>query len=75
MERYTHVHCVCGSSELEYASSLNDFILRPRLEGGGQQVFSSLQGGNRKFLKQLRGEQIFFIVCFKVQQPPPIGNK
>ena len=35
MERYTHVHCVCGGSEPEYTSDRKDFILGPRLEGGG----------------------------------------
>ena len=34
MERYIHVHCVCGGSEPEYTSDRKDFILGPRLEGG-----------------------------------------
>ena len=50
MERYTHVHYVCDGSEREYTSDRKDFILGPRLEGGGEQFFSSLQGGNRKLL-------------------------
>ena len=52
MERYTHVHGVCGGSEPEYTSGQKDFILGPRLEGEGegkQQIFSSLQGGTENF--------------------------
>ena len=43
----------------EYTSGRKDFILEPRLGEGGQQVFNSLQGGNRKFLKLLRGDRCF----------------
>ena len=74
MERYTYVHCVCGSSEPEYTSGRKNFILGPRLEGGGQQVFCSLQEGNRKFFKQLRGNRCFFNICFQFQEPPPPGG-
>ena len=39
--------------------------------GGGreQQVFSSLQGGNRTFLKQVRGNRCFFKISFQFQEP------
>ena len=54
MERYTHAHCICGGSEPEYTSDREDFILGPRLEGGGgQQVFSSLQGMVENFYSSL----------------------
>ena len=49
-------------------------ILEPRLEEGGQQVFSSLQARNRNFVKQLGGEQMFFNIRFQFQDPPG-GNK
>ena len=56
MDRHMHVH-VCGGSEPEYTNGRKDFILGPRLERrGGGQVFRFLQGGNRKFFKQLREE-------------------
>ena len=54
MERYTHVHCVCGGSEPEYTAVIGKTLFwDPGWRGGGgggQQFFSSLQGGNRKFL-------------------------
>ena len=59
MERYTHVHCVCGGSEPEYTSDRKDFILGPRLGGGGgQQFFGSLQGGTENFIAAYE-EQLF----------------
>ena len=85
MDRYTHAD-VCGGSEPQYTSGREDFILGPTLDEreGGQQLFSSLQRGNRKFLKQLRGdrcffnilrgEQMFFNISFQFQDPPG-GNK
>ena len=43
-----HVH-VCGGSEPEYTNGRKDIILGPRLEEGGQQVFSSVQGRTENF--------------------------
>ena len=51
MERYTHAHCICGGSEPEYTSDREDFILGPRLEGGGGTTsFQFSSGDGRKFL-------------------------
>ena len=58
-----HEHCVCSGSEPEYTSGQKDFIL-------GGQVSSFLQVEDRKFLKQLGGEQMFFNICFQLQEPP-----
>ena len=59
MNRKMHVHCVCGGLESEYISGREGFILGPRL-GGGQQVFSSLQGGGKEiFLSSLGGTDVF----------------
>ena len=68
-----HVHCVCSGSEPEYTNSLKDFILGSRLEGGGrkQQVFSSLQGGNRNFLSSLGGNRCFSTYVSNFRSPPP----
>ena len=44
----THVHCVCGGAESEYTSGQKDFILGPRLEGGGG-------GGDNKFSFLFKG--------------------
>ena len=76
MGRYMHVH-VCGGPEPENTNGRKDFIFGPRFEGGGggQQVFSYLQGGNRKFLKQLGGNRCFFNIPFHFQEPLPSGNK
>ena len=52
-------------SEPDYTNGRKDFTFGARLEEGGLQVFSSLQGGDRKFLKQVRGEQIFLNICFQ----------
>ena len=56
-ERKDNVYCVCGGFESEYTGGWKDFIFWLRL--GEQQVFSTLQGGNRTFLKQLRGTDVF----------------
>ena len=47
MDRYTQVR-VCGASKLEYTNGRNDVILEVR-GGWEQQVFISLQRGNRNF--------------------------
>ena len=78
-----HVHCVCGGSEPVYTSGWKDFILGPGWrgggggEGGGDNKFSVLFKGNRKFLKQLWANRCFFSICFQFQsvRPPPGGNK
>ena len=46
-----HVHCVCGGSESEYTGGGEDFLLGPRLEGGGlNNKFSVLfKGRTEKF--------------------------
>ena len=63
MERYTHVHCVCGGSEPEYTSDRKDFILGPRLEGGGggggTTIFLVLFKNERKIFIAAYGEQLF----------------
>ena len=68
-----HLHCVCGGSESEYTSGQKDFILGPRLGGGGgegeQQVFSSLQEVTENF-KATKGEQMFFQHMFLISGPP-----
>ena len=71
-----HVHCLCGGSEPEDTSGRKDFILGPRLGGGGR-VFSSLQGGNRKFFKIFKifyGKPMFFRMCFQFQDPLMVMN-
>ena len=78
MERYTHVHCVCGGSEPEYTSDRKDFILGPRLGGGGggggQQVFGSLQGRTEIFYSGLWGT-VVFVAHVSHFRSPPGGNK
>ena len=58
MERYTHVHCVCGGSEPEYTSDRKDFILGPRLEGVDNN-FLVLFKVKQKFFIAAYGEQLF----------------
>ena len=58
VERYTHVHCVCGGSEPEYTSDRKDIILGPRLEGGGV---------DNNFLVLFKGEQKIFIAAYGEQ--------
>ena len=67
MDRKTDVHS-CGGSELEDINGRKDFNLGPRLEGTTSFQFSSR--GNRKFLKQLRGEQMFYQHTFPIQECP-----
>ena len=53
MERYTHVHCVCGSSESEHTSGRKNFILGSRFWGGGG-------GGDNKLSVLFKGKQKVF---------------
>ena len=58
MERYTHVHCVCGGSEPEYTSDRKDFIFGTRLER---------EAVDNNFLVLFKGEQKFFIAAYGEQ--------
>ena len=77
MERYTHVHCVCGGSEPEYTSDRKDFILGPRLGGGGgvdSNFLVLFKGGTENFYSSLWGT-VVFIAYFSNFRSPPGDNK
>ena len=59
MERYTHVHCVCGGSEPEYTSDRKTLFWGPGWGGGG--------GMDNNFLVPFKGEQKFFIAAYGKQ--------
>ena len=71
MVRYTNVHCVCGGSEPEYTSGRKDFILGPRLEGGGETTASfqfSSRGEQKTFIAAC-GNRCFFSIRFQFHGP------
>ena len=72
MERYTHVHCVCGGSEPEYTSGRKNFILGPRLEGGGgDNKFAVLfKGGIENLYSSLWGTDVFSAYVSNFRGPP-----
>ena len=63
---------VCSGSGPEYTSGRKDYF-GARAGGGGArdtQVFGFLQGGKRKFPKQLRGEYMSFQYTFSIPGAP-----
>ena len=75
MERYKHVNSVCGGlnqyTPVEVGKTL---FWGPGCGGGGggQQVFSSLQERNKKFLTQLKGDRCFFQHMFPISGAPQV---
>ena len=77
MERYTHVHCVCGGSEPGYTSDRKDFILGSRLEGGGggdNKMLVLFKGRTENFCSSLWGTDVFSAYVSNFRSLPR-GNK
>ena len=65
---------VCSGSGLEYISGRKDFILGPRLEGGGGgdikfSVLMKGEGGGEYFDKQFWGTEVFSIYFPNSRRP------